>query len=424
MAAAAFLASALMDMHHNRGMFLPGPTTAGHYQIELACANCHTPYAGVPNEKCLACHGEELTAANDSHPKSKFTDPRNAELATRLDATRCVTCHREHAPGMTRPMGVTLPDDYCVTCHADVGTDRPSHEGLAFSTCAAGGCHNYHDNTALYEDFLIAHAGEPDSLARTTLPVRRPAPAGATRLAADAAGHVQVDPSRLADLETTSHARAGVNCTGCHLGGKGSGPAAGWLAMPGPGECGACHDAELKGFLGGRHGMRLAAGQSPMTPALARRPIQESARGHRLSCSTCHPAHGFDTKRAAFEACIGCHDDRHSRAYAASPHYAAWLREISGASQPGSGVSCATCHLPRAERRVGGETTVLVQHNQNENLRPNEKMLRSVCLNCHGLKFSMEALADPALVATNFTGRPARPLGAIEMATRRAATPH
>jgi mono/diheme cytochrome c family protein len=107
-----------------------------------------------------------------------------------------------------------------------------------------------------------------------------------------------------------------------------------------------------------------------------------------------------------------------------SPHHAAWLREIGEAAPPGSGVSCATCHLPRAELRVGGKTTVVVQHNQNENLRPNEKMLRSVCLNCHGLKFSLEALADAALVAANFTGRPARPVGAIEMATRRAGTPN
>jgi hypothetical protein len=413
-----------MDTHHNRRMFLPGPTTAGHYQIERACANCHAPFAGVPSEKCLACHGEELTHADDSHPKSKFTDPRNAELLTRLDATRCVTCHREHVPGRTRPIGVTLPDDFCVTCHEDVGADRPSHDGLAFSTCAAGGCHNYHDNTALYEDFLVAQAGAPDFLARRTVPVRRPAPAGAVRLAADAAGHIGVDPSQLADLETTSHARAGVNCTGCHLPANGSGPAVAWLATPGPGECGSCHDAQFKGFLGGRHGMRLAADLGALTPALARHPMRESAADHRLSCSTCHPAHGFDTKRAAFEACITCHDDRHSRAYLGSPHHAAWLRETGGASPPGSGVSCATCHLPRAERRVGGETAVVVEHNQNANLRPNEKMLRSVCLNCHGLRFSLDALADAALVGANFTGRPARPVGAIEMATRRAAAPN
>jgi hypothetical protein len=325
---------------------------------------------------------------------------------------------------MTGPVGVTLPEDYCVTCHADVGSDRPSHAGLAFTTCSSAGCHNYHDNTALYEDFLVAHAGEPDFLPRTKLPRRRPASTLSGRLASDAAGHAGVDPSRLADLETTSHARAGVNCTGCHVAGGASGAGGAWLAMPGPRECGACHDAELAGFMASRHGMRLAAGLSAMSPALARRPMRESAHGLRLSCSTCHAAHRFDTTRAAFESCIGCHDDRHSRAYTGSAHHAAWLREVSGASKPGSGVSCATCHLPRFERQVGGETTFGVEHNQNENLRPNEKMLRSVCLNCHGLEFSIDALADAALVAANFATRPARSVGAIEMATRRGGTPN
>ena len=38
---------------------------------------------------------------------------------------------------------------------------RPSHAGLGFAGCALAGCHNYHDNRALYEDFLVAHAGRP-----------------------------------------------------------------------------------------------------------------------------------------------------------------------------------------------------------------------------------------------------------------------
>ena len=55
--------------------------------------------------------------------------------------------------------------DFCVACHSegdqDVRWDRPSHADLAFDTCASAGCHNYHDNRALYEDFLVEHAGGP-----------------------------------------------------------------------------------------------------------------------------------------------------------------------------------------------------------------------------------------------------------------------
>jgi hypothetical protein len=63
-------------------LLLPGTTSHGHYQIELACESCHgDPFGGdrVLQEACMNCHGEELKEADDSHPKSKFTDPRNAD---------------------------------------------------------------------------------------------------------------------------------------------------------------------------------------------------------------------------------------------------------------------------------------------------------------------------------------------------------
>ena len=46
--------------------FLIGETTYGHYQIELACATCHTdPFGGkeVLQDACLNCHAEELEEA-------------------------------------------------------------------------------------------------------------------------------------------------------------------------------------------------------------------------------------------------------------------------------------------------------------------------------------------------------------------------
>jgi hypothetical protein len=67
-----------------------------------------------------------------------------------------------------------------------------------------------------------------------------------------------------------------------------------------------------------------------------------------------------------------------------------------------------------------GAEVVRVQHNQNANLRPNEKMIREVCMNCHGLGFSIDALADSALIEANFRGRPARHIDSIEMAARKA----
>jgi hypothetical protein len=410
-------------------MFLPGTTSAGHYQIEVSCQSCHTPFTGVTNDACLACHGVALAAADDSHPMSKFTDPRNADLVARLDATRCVTCHREHTPETTGPMGVTLPADYCWMCHRDVGRDRPSHQGLAFDGCAAAGCHNYHDNTALYEDFLSAHAREPALQPVRQVRVRsvrermRTAGVAVPRiesLASDAPPAVGADPNQVAAWETAVHARAGVNCLGCHAAADGAARGR-WMDRPGERECAVCHDSEVEGFFGGRHGMRVAAGLPRMTPRMARRSMRAEAHDRELSCASCHGAHDFDTRRAAVEACLACHDDRHSTAFAGSPHHELWTKEQQGTAPAGTGVSCATCHLPRERRRTVGIDAVLVQHNQNANLRPNEKMTRTVCLDCHGLQFSLDALADRALVDGNFRGSPSRSVAGIDMATRRTA---
>jgi hypothetical protein len=71
-------------------------------------------------------------------------------------------------------------------------------------------------------------------------------------------------------------------------------------------------------------------------------------------------------------------------------------------------------------RSDDGSRQIFVTHNQNDNLRPNEKMVRSVCGHCHGLQFTLDALADAALVATNFNRKPAVRVESIEWAKKRA----
>jgi hypothetical protein len=175
----------------------------------------------------------------------------------------------------------------------------------------------------------------------------------------------------------------------------------------------------VAGFLAGRHGMRLARGLTPMTPAQARLAMKPDAAHHELSCTSCHSDHAFDTRHAAVDACLSCHDDDHSLAYINSSHFKLWQAELNGTAPANSGVSCATCHLPRESHGSSENASVRVQHNQNANLRPNEKMIRSVYMNCHGLAFSLDALADAALVKTNFIGRPARHIESIDLALRR-----
>ncbi len=404
----------------NQQAFLPGEATHGHHQIELACEACHIPFEGVPQKACLDCHAEELEMANDSHAESVFSDPRNLAELELLNARLCVSCHVEHRPGMVTSMGVTVPDDHCFHCHFDIAEQRPTHTEMDFNTCATAGCHNFHDNRALYEDFLLEHSDEPGVLVTPLVSKRDEPEALGPPLSFgdhDAPADREVDPALLAEWAGTVHARTGVNCSDCHVA---EDPKALWDDSPTHKACKSCHENEVSGFLGGKHGMRIASGLSPMSPSLARLSMDPEAMERELGCTSCHDAHKFDTTRAALDSCLGCHADNHSKSYKDSPHFKLWQEEVSGIGVPGSGVSCATCHLPRESHKKGDDKWVLVQHNQNKNLQPNEKMIRGVCMECHGLSFSIDALADPVLIERNFQGQPSRHVESVDMAVQRA----
>ena len=412
----------------DKSVFLPGETTSGHYQIEMACTQCHSESFSdekVLQESCVKCHAKELKAVEDSHPKSKFTDPRNADRTAILDARLCITCHREHQPGITHEMGVTLPPDFCKLCHYDIEEDRPSHKNMAFDTCADSGCHNFHDNKALYEDFLLKHMDDQETLKPAQVAQRNlkdfykknsgKTPVLLTIEQHDAPDNISFKNDLLVRWAYTSHAASAVNCSDCHSDRQTSK----WINKPNHITCKQCHEIEQGGFLEGKHGMRLKQNLSPMQVGMARQPMNNDESHKTLGCMSCHKDHSFDTNKAAVDACLGCHEDKHSKTYKDSAHYQLWLRESNGESDKNTGVSCATCHMPRIQKKYKGIERTVVEHNQNLNLRPNEKMIRSVCMKCHGLGFSIDSLADAELIENNFNGFPAEHIKSIDMAKRR-----
>jgi len=433
----------------DKSVFISGEATHGHHQIELACGSCHTEAFGgqeVMQTACMNCHGAELATVEDSHPQSKFSDPRNADRLQKLDARYCVTCHLEHQQEQTRAMGVTLANDFCFHCHQDIAEDRPSHAGMEFDTCASAGCHNYHDNKALYENFLVKYAHQPVLLEiaqiteKAALTEKYPAAMISvllTKKDADASADIlEANVGHHEQWALDVHAKSGVNCSDCH---QRSDNDVAWVDHPNPATCGQCHELEAKTFAQGKHGMRLASLLnpdlkqrllaniwsdqelllSPMTPAQGRLPFKPEASHQELNCQSCHAAHDFDLEKAAAESCLGCHNDEHSMAWKASPHYQLWQKEQAGEAPVGSGVSCATCHLPRELHKTAQGERVLVNHNQNAHLRPNEKMIRTVCQSCHGLSFVIDALADRQLINNNFNGQPAFHIESVDMALQR-----
>ena len=394
-----------------RAFLLPGQTTHGHYEIELACNACHTPGNGVTQDACTDCHGKALEQADDSHPAAKFRDPRNADRLTKLNALACVTCHTEHQPEHTFAMGVTQPTDYCFHCHSDIKDERPSHANLTFDSCQNAGCHNFHDNRALSEDFLGKHLSEPEHLKKALVAVLpKPDKAPLARSEADAPADKNSHAAVLDEWADSGHARARINCMDCHAG---TDPGQAFVDKPSIDVCQSCHAQQFSGFKAGKHGMRLAQDLPAMQPRDARLPMKPDAADRQLGCNSCHSSHEYDRAQASVNGCLSCHNDQHSRAYQGSPHYKSFQAEIAGQAEAGSGVSCATCHLPRVTHPDSGE--LLVQHNQNENLRPNEEMLRSVCSSCHGVEFALDALADRALIDRNFAGRPAVHVQSMDM---------
>lgn len=410
-----------------------GEATHGHYQIEMACTSCHTESFGgeeVIQNACVSCHGDQLKTARDSHPKKKFTDPRNADLVDVLDARYCVSCHTEHQNEKTHPMGLTLPGDYCFHCHEAVIDERESHKDLSFDSCASAGCHNFHDNRALFEDFLAGSADELWVSDVSELVHANAANKQAVDIkpaAYDFSAQKQQHPKIEQEWLASQHGDAGVGCGSCHADEVGS-----WIERPALTQCQSCHTQETEGYLAGKHGMRLAANLEPLTASMSSMPFKKDSLDVEHGCNSCHGAHSFDRKFAAFESCVSCHDDDHSRAFESSPHGKLAQAAISNELPWGQAVTCATCHMPRllhgkensaldlkSIAAFKGDPLVKVQHNQSDLLRPNEKMIRPVCMSCHSLSFSIDALADRHLINNNFNGKPGKHVPSIDWAKQR-----
>ena len=435
--AGAWLADVMFSETADKTLFMPGPLNAGHHQLAEACDACHVDAFGggeVIQQSCVDCHGKDRVKPFDSHPAKKFKDPRNAELLENINALQCISCHTEHRPEITAKDGVTQPKDFCFYCHQDVAKERPSHQGFGYETCKDSGCHNFHNNRALYTDFLIKHLAEPPTLKEVVLPAKEfvnvleeiaEYPRDKYPVVAlkgediDGVERLNVDSEIKTDWLETGHAKSGVNCSACHVEQIEDGSLDGWDDHPDETVCSNCHSVEVERFMAGKHGMRLKQGLSPMTPALARLPMKKTSSHEELSCNSCHGGHRFDVKKAAVESCLNCHDDDHSLAYKQSSHYALWQKEINGEAEAGTGVSCASCHMPRVNHDVSEwMSRTIVDHNQSANLSPNTKMIRSSCQHCHGLEFSLDALADDLVIQNNFSTTPEKHITTMDLAER------
>ena len=189
---------------------------------------------------------------------------------------------------------------------------------------------------------------------------------------------------------------------------------------------------------------------APISPGESHLAFHEESLNASHGCNACHGAHNYETTFAAKDACLSCHKDEHSLSFESSKHGILRKAAIDQGLPLENTVSCATCHMPRISAgKIKVENGTLdaktvsdkamttarngesdaakdlmvelwrVQHNQNWNLRPNEKMIRPVCMNCHGLEFAIDALADPELIKSNFSGQPSKHVESVDWVLER-----
>jgi len=396
----------------NKTLLIQGKTSNGHYQIEEKCDSCHAvnnpgTLGKVKQNNCLNCHKEKKRSntKSNSHRAKLFAADDKLEQRKLIQADQCITCHEEHQLGNN---GTTQPDDFCVLCHKDITQERESHKDFAFDNCHQ--CHNFHDNSANYSESFISKHLEPeaDHFENSLIPpVQFPRRFKKKHISAALSWEQQDSPKIVnaaiaKDWNGSSHALAGVNCQNCHTDKNKQ-----WVEKPNHKNCVSCHKMQTKGFLSGKHGMRLKQQLSSMSTEQARLPMTSGNK--ILNCVSCHKDHQFKAKSAAVASCLNCHDDKHSRAYKKTKHFQLWNNNDE------RGVSCASCHLPKIVKGKKKNKSVLTQHNQNHNLRPTQKMAKTVCINCHGLGFSIDALQSQSLIDNNFASSPTHHIPLIEL---------
>jgi hypothetical protein len=211
--------------------------------------------------------------------------------------------------------------------------------------------------------------------------------------------------------QSSAHALNNINCSSCHQDTE----TQAFVARPNQESCRSCHEQAVDTFLLGKHGIRLLEGETSLKPAIARLPMQSAAHDLQMTCGTCHDVHSVNTVQAAVDSCLTCHNDPHSINYENSRHAQLFAGDRNLPRPSGISVSCATCHLPRHEVPTVDGTITLVNHNNTYTLLPRDRMVKEVCMNCHGVEYSYNSIFDDDLVETNFDRPPTLSLETFDL---------
>lgn len=125
-------------------MFNPGELVQGHQDLKEKCFSCHTPFAGIPNEKCIACH--KLADIGKEEPR--LGDGSKIAFHEKLSNQECTACHTDHKgidPGTSlsgfdhEMLSAGVTND-CAVCH-----QKPADKLHAQLSASCKSCHKTDD---------------------------------------------------------------------------------------------------------------------------------------------------------------------------------------------------------------------------------------------------------------------------------------
>ena len=282
-------------------MLEPGELVEGHQKTGDDCFSCHQPFAGLPNERCIACH----TLADIGRDTVKFTERTLFHKA--LAAMECVACHGEHQgrnadltpDGFTHALLSPSNAAECVACHAKPTDDLHTHLPNA---CAS--CHGIeHWKPARdFDHAMLSSERRNDCVSCHQKPT------------------------------DAIHKRTMANCTSCHT-------TDGWkpaqfdhttLTVTEQNACAGCHQAPADAFhQGTKDNCASCHGTNAWSPSKFDHAAYFRLDGdHNAKCATCHQANDYTTY-----TCYGCHE--HSPGNIIGEHQEEGITNIA---------DCVRCH--------------------------------------------------------------------------------
>jgi hypothetical protein len=312
-------------------MLNPGELVQGHQELHEKCFSCHTPFGGIDNGKCIACHPLSEIGKDPAQVNAGIGRTEKILFHQNLAAQACSSCHIDHQ-GLNQATSLStfkhellVPAvvNNCVSCHAKP-TDT-LHSKLP-PTCI--NCHNT-------EGWKLAGSFNHNMLQGT-----------------EKNNCVNCHSKPTDEL----HVQLSANCKSCHS-------TEGW-ALTSPfnhdmlvgtekNNCASCHQNPKDDFhASNKDNCIKCHGTTQWTPSTFDHSAYFQLDGdHNAKCTVCHLNNNFSTY-----SCYGCHE--HSESKVRQEHAEEGIRNFT---------NCIACHKSGNEQEGGENGNRSKQNNKQQN---------------------------------------------------------